>query len=80
MENIYLKIKGNEELNEVDTRILSEIFKKDIVSVRELVDELLDYKDQIARSKEVEEESELNEQFDEDRNTLAYVTNMERND
>ena len=62
---------------------LDNFSKKDVYSWDEIIaviegleEELHEYKEK----EEVEEESELDEQFDEDRNTLAYVTNMERND
>lgn len=56
MNNTFIKIKDNEDLNEVDIRTLQEIFKKDIVSVRELIDELLDKHDQLSRQDEDSEE------------------------
>lgn len=67
MNHITITIKNNEELNNVDERTLQDIFKKDKVTIRELIDELLDKHDQLSRKEEDSEELRKEAHEDEQR-------------
>ena len=61
---------------------LDSFSKKDIYTWDEIIAVIENLEEELHGYKNTDDEqvSELDEQFDEDRNTLAYVTNMERND